>query len=266
MNIFFVSALSLWVCVTALSLFAIRRKRNDVADVFWGPGFVVVGLAAAATKGFSILGLTEILICGAIFIWALRLSLHIGRRFAHESVEDSRYQKMRAGWGEAWRLQSYLKVFLLQAVILYIVALPLTYTIATAPRDTTNLVLFGFGVWIFGFIFGALADEQLRRFKAEPANKGRLMDQGLWSWSRHPNYFGEVTQWWGIFLMAVTVESLWLIVSPVLITFLILKVSGISLMESAMASRPGFAEYQDRVSAFLPRPPRNRPKANTNPR
>ncbi len=237
---------------------AARFRRNDIADVIWGPGFLVAagGAFYASSISFATLGAAEFAVLLCVAAWAVRLSAHIGKRFLGHG-EDTRYATWRKEWGSRWLMRSYLQVFLLQALFLFIISLPILRSISLAPREFTFLVALGVALWIFGFMFESVADEQLRRFKSSPANKGRVMDQGLWSWSRHPNYFGEVVQWWGVFLMAVEPGGWWLIVSPITITFLILKVSGIPMLEKLMRERPGFQAYSRRTSLFLPRPPRH---------
>ncbi len=241
-------------------ILAAYLRRNDIADVFWGLGFLVAAAGAimgsGITESLQNLQVTELTILFCVGVWALRLAYHIGRRFLKSHEEDVRYANWRKEWGSGWLLRTYLQVFLLQAVFLIIISLPVLRSIALAPRSFTYAVGIGLLVWIFGFIFEAVGDEQLRRFKLNPSNKGRLMDRGLWSWSRHPNYFGEVVQWWGIFLMCVEPGGWWLIISPIVITFLILKVSGVPMLEKLMEGRPGFAEYKQRTALFFPRPPK----------
>jgi steroid 5-alpha reductase family enzyme len=134
----------------------------------------------------------------------------------------------------------------------FVIALPIIYSVEKAPREMSPLVFLGVFLWLVGFFFESISDAQLKKFKAEPGNKGQIMTQGLWSWSRHPNYFGEVLQWWALFLMAVDLSSLWLIISPVAINFLILKVSGVPMLEELMEGRPGFQDYKKRTPIFFP--------------
>ncbi len=185
--------------------------------------------------------------------------MHIGLRTIRKEKEDERYQKMRENWGASWRIQSYLKVFILQGILMFLISTPILSLIANSSTSFHPFILMvGFAVWLVGFAMESLSDSQLKNFKADPANKGRIMDQGLWSWSRHPNYFGEVLQWWGIFLMCWSgMASLWTVFAPLLIHFLILKVSGVDLLEKLMEGRPGYAEYKARTSRFIPWPPKS---------
>ena len=160
-----------------------------------------------------------------------------------------------------WRV-SLFKVFLLQAVFLWVISLALQWgQLAPRPDHFTALDIAGLGLWCVGFFFEAVSDWQLARFKADPDNKGRVMDKGLWAFSRHPNYFGETLLWWGVFLIVLaTPSSGWTIISPVIITAVLLKMTGVPLMEKTIVhTRPGYREYIARTPAFLPRFPRRKP-------
>lgn len=243
----------LWV-VQIVFILALIKKRNDYADIFWGPGFVIAALGALLLSGRDLnsLGLREILIIACVSIWALRLFWYVGLRNILKGKEDIRYLNWRNEWGKTWVWRTYLQVFILQALILLIIALPVIYSVDQSPREMNFIVYAGALIWIIGFIFESVGDSQLKSFKANPANKGKLMTSGLWSITRHPNYFGEVTQWWGVFIMAAQLDSLWLIVSPLMITYLILKVSGVPMLEKLMEGRPGFEEYKAKTSIFVP--------------
>jgi steroid 5-alpha reductase family enzyme len=235
-------------------------RRNDYADVLWGPAFTIAGLLAAAfglQGGLAALDLRSILVLGLVGIWSVRLFLHVGVRNLSHSTEDVRYNNWRKQWGSNWLWRSYLQVFVLQALILYLFLTPVLHSIASTPIPLSWLAWLGVAVWVSGFLFESIADEQLRRFKAQPQNKGKLMTVGVWSWSRHPNYFGEVVQWWGIWIMVVDLPYGWAtVLSPLGVTFLILKVSGVSMLEDLMRSRQGFSEYAQRTSIFFPWPPK----------
>lgn len=254
MNAYVGASVAVLLVIQIVFVLALIKKRNDYADIFWGPGFVIAALGALFLSGkdFNSLGLREFLILGCASIWALRLFWYVGLRNLMKGKEDIRYLNWRNEWGRTWVWRSYLQVFILQALILLIIALPLIYSVDMTPREMTALVYVGLLIWIIGFIFESVSDSQLKNFKADPSNKGKLMTSGLWSLSRHPNYFGEVTQWWGIFLMALQIEAWWLIVSPLMITYLILKVSGVPMLEKLMEGRPGFEEYKAKTSMFVP--------------
>lgn len=260
MSIYSGGVIATLILVHIAFIFAIKTKRNDLADVIWGPGFVVAAVGAILGRwlqtGEAHLGPREYLVLIFLSVWAFRLFSHIGLRTLRKSHEDSRYKTMRDNWGSLWVLKTYLYVFILQGVLLFIVDLPILQTVSTAPRPIDAVVGLGILLWMIGFTIEAISDRQLQQFIADPKNKGRIMDRGLWSWSRHPNYFGEVTLWWGFFLMCVSRDTWWLILSPLMMTFLILKVSGVPLLEKLMENRPGFAEYKAKTSCFFPWPPR----------
>jgi steroid 5-alpha reductase family enzyme len=262
MNSYFAALIAILILANLSFTIAIRMLRNDVADVVWGLGFVVATAAAASwtasIAGGYDLGPRQWIAFACLLVWALRLSSHIAFRNSKKTGEDIRYKKWREEWGAGWRLRSYLQVFILQALILFVNALPLL-KIASEPSSEMDMVAWsGCAIWLIGFLFEAISDQQLTVFKAKPESKGKLMTEGLWSWSRHPNYFGEVVQWWGFFLMGVTLPGAWFtVIAPLTITFFILKVSGIPMLEKEMQSRQGFAEYARRTAVFFPRPPRN---------
>jgi steroid 5-alpha reductase family enzyme len=187
-------------------------------------------------------------------IWGLRLASHLTRR-NYGRGEDPRYAQWREKSGRRFWLVSLFKVFLLQAVFLWVIALSLQWgQVARIPACFTPLDYIGAALWTVGFFFEAVSDRQLARFKANPANKGRVMDRGLWAFSRHPNYFGESLIWWGVYLIAsATPNGAWTLISPVLITSVLLKMTGIPLMEKSIVhSRPGYKAYIARTSAFFP--------------
>jgi steroid 5-alpha reductase family enzyme len=240
--------MSLWFIISLL------KKRNDVADIAWGLGFVLLAWASFYLSGAG--GQRELLVCLLVSIWGLRLALYIYRRNKGKP-EDYRYQKWRRDWGEWFYLRSYLQVYLLQGALLFLIALPVLVINKNGEGIPGILDFIGVAVWFFGFCFEAIGDAQLARFIKDPANKGKLMQSGLWAYTRHPNYFGEVTQWWGIWLIALAVPNgVFTVVGPLTITFLILKVSGIPMLEIKMEENPGFAEYKRKTSMFIPRPRR----------
>lgn len=187
-----------------------------------------------------------------VTFWGLRLASHIYRRNISKP-EDARYQVWRKTWKNFF-IRSYFQVFLLQGFLMFLIAIPVIFinrfSTGIGPVDAIGIL-----VWIFGFYFESTADRQLSSFLKNPENKGKLMDQGLWRYSRHPNYFGEVAQWWGIFITALSIKSGMLtIIGPLTITTLILFVSGIPLLEKKYAGRPGFEEYKKHTSVFIPLP------------
>ena len=240
---------SLWFIVSLM------LSRNDVADVAWGIGFIVLTFVAqlATSNGSS----RAILLLVLVIVWGVRLSLHIGIR-NWGKAEDSRYRKWRDEWGSNATARSYFQVFLLQGILVVVVLLPATYVLAQQDSALTFLDAIGASIWLVGFVFEAFADFQLVRFKRDPGNRGRLITSGLWKYSRHPNYFGELTRWWGVWLIACSVPGGWkTVVGPTAITALILWVSGIPMLEKKYEGNPEFEIYRRRTSSFFPLPQRN---------
>lgn len=256
MNTFALSALVLVGYVHLLFVLSLLKKRNDVADVAWGPGFVLLALTSLVTAG-AVTSLS-VAVSLLVTIWGLRLGLHIYRR-NRSKPEDYRYAEWRKRWGRWFVVRSYAQVYLLQGALLYLIAIPVLL-INTSPSASWNPLTFsGLALGLAGLILEAISDVQLSRFRRNPANRGKLMTTGLWAYSRHPNYFGEVLHWWGVWAMACAVPGgLASVLSPLLITFLILKISGIPLLEQKMQHHPQFAEYKARVSAFVPLPPKTK--------
>jgi steroid 5-alpha reductase family enzyme len=241
--------------MTVWYLVARIKKDNSVADIAWGLGFVLVAGYTFFFRRTSLF--LPLLVTLLVAIWGLRLSFHIFRR-NRKKGEDPRYAAWRASWGRSFVWRSYLQVFLLQGFFLLVIASPFilvnTYRWTFPPGNHGHGVWqSGLLVWIAGFVFEAFADAQLARFKRDPANRGKIMDRGLWRYSRHPNYFGESLMWWGIFLIAMEVPYGWTTVaSPALITFLLVRVSGVPLLEKRYAGNAEFQAYARRTSAFFP--------------
>jgi steroid 5-alpha reductase family enzyme len=189
-----------------------------------------------------------------VSIWGLRLTWHIFVRNRGKS-EDYRYLAWRKEWGKWFYIRSYFQVYLLQGLFLFLIVSPVLLINKNAGGSLELLDFLGVIVWLIGFYFEVVGDAQLARFIKNPENKGKLMQDGLWAYTRHPNYFGEVTQWWGIWLIAISTPGGWLgIIGPITITFLILKVSGIPMLEQKMEKNPAFESYKKRVSMFFPLP------------
>jgi len=233
-------------------------KNHSVVDIGWGLGFIVSALYTffrnpdAGLKG----GLITIL----IVIWGTRLSYHIARRNLGKP-EDYRYTDMRKRWGDKLvLLKAFVFVYFLQMLIQYVVTLPVIY------GNTTNQKVYwynwiGVCLWGIGFFFESYGDYQLKQFKKNPKNKGKIMDKGLWSFTRHPNYFGDSAMWFGVFLIAITdIQSVWIIVGPALMTFFLVFVSGVRLLEKKYEGRKDFEAYKKRTSPFIPWFPRKAAK------
>jgi steroid 5-alpha reductase family enzyme len=237
------------VCVWGLSL---ALRNAGIVDTFWGLGFVLLAWATFFVAG-GYVG-RRLLILGMVTVWGLRLAIHIGIRSWGQG-EDRRYRAWRQRAGGRFWWTSLFTVFGVQGILLWVIALGVQAAqLARVPAAFTWLDALGAGVWAIGFGFEAVADRQLTRFKSNPANRGHVMDQGLWAYSRHPNYFGEMLVWWGVFLVTLSTPwGIWTIVSPLTITFLLLRVSGVTLLEKTIVdSRPGYALYQKRTSPFFP--------------
>ena len=235
--------------------FAIGRRigRYNVVDVAWGVGFVAIA-AVAATVGHGD-PTRRWLLLALVSIWGLRLSWHIQRKTAGKG-EDPRYAALLrdASVGQVLR-----KVFLLQAFITWFVSLPLQLSAVTGatPKPLTAVTVLGVAVWLVGVTFESVGDRQLKVFKSDPANRGVVMDRGLWAWTRHPNYIGDATVWFSLWL--ITISGRWALAtvgSPLLMTYFLVYVTGARLTEKLMAGRPGFDEYKSHTAFFFPRPPR----------
>jgi steroid 5-alpha reductase family enzyme len=241
-------------------LLSLLTKNASLADIFWGLGFVLIAwLSFSLSGGYS--G-RRILITLLTSVWGLRLFIHILWR-NWGKAEDRRYQAWRAKRGASFWWISFFTVFLTQAVLLWLISLTVQIGQSSPiPSRFTGLDVLGSLVWLTGFTFEALADWQLARFKADPANHGKVMDQGLWAYSRHPNYFGESMIWWGLCVIALaTPYGWWALISPIVITFLLLKVSGVTLLEKDIVERrPDYRKYLETTSAFIPWRPKRRPQ------
>ena len=237
-------------------LISLRYRNVSIVDSLWGLGFVLIAwITFFLADGFS--G-RKTLIVILTTVWGMRLSIFLGKR-NWGSGEDRRYGQWRQKSGESFWVVSLFKVFLLQALFLWVISLMLQYgQFAPTPAKFTWLDILGFFVWGAGFLFEAVGDWQLAQFKSNPANKGKVMDRGLWAYSRHPNYFGEFLIWWGFFLITLsTPGSWWTVISPLLVAAVLLKMTGIPLTEETIVkTRPGYKDYIERTSAFVPWFPR----------
>ena len=255
------SEVRLWVAglaataVPALCCWLVSLARGDVSliDRVWS------GMLASAALVYAIgarpAAARLVLVMLPLGLWALRLALHITvRNWGHG--EDRRYQQIRARHGPGFAAKSLYVVFGPQALLAWIISLPLLGALL-GPHAPGWRELPGCALWLFGFAVETIADLQLLRFGADPANRGAVMDRGLWRYSRHPNYFGECCLWWGFYLLALAAGAWWAIASPVLMTVLLLRVSGVALLEQDIGERrPGYGDYVARTSAFFMWPPR----------
>jgi steroid 5-alpha reductase family enzyme len=248
------AALIYMVCLWPVSLL---KRDASIADIFWGLGFVMIAwLSFFLTEGYV---LRKGLLVGLTTIWGIRLFVHISLRNRGKG-EDPRYAAMRANHGKRFWWVSLFTVFLLQGLLLWVVSLPLQLgQLAPFPARFTWLDGLGVLIWTVGFTFEAVGDWQLTRFLKDPANKGKVMDRGLWAYTRHPNYFGESLIWWGFYVVTLAAPgTFWGIIGPVTITFLLLKVSGVPMLEKTLREQPQYKAYMERTSAFFPWFPRGK--------
>lgn len=255
------TALALWLtalpAMLALGLvawtIATARHNAGLVDIFWSLFFL---LGTAIYAGIApALGARAWLVVALVAAWSLRLAAYLAAR-NWNAPEDHRYRAIRDRNEPGFVWKSIVLVFGLQAVLAWLVSAPLApVMVSPAPISTWDAL--GAGVAAFGIAFEAIADAQLARFKSDPANAGRVFARGLWRYTRHPNYFGEFCVWWGLYLIAVGAGAAWTAFSPVLMTVLLLKVSGVALLEKDIGERrPAYRDYVQRTNAFFPGPPR----------
>ena len=243
------------ILFTALWAVSLRLQNSSIADVAWGPGILGIGLIYYFTSDG--VPLRAQLTLALLAIWAARLGGHLYIRTRLQG-EDYRYVKWREEY-EQWWLVSYIKVFLLQAVAAWIVSLPIYFAIVSVGSPAlTMLDYLGALMVVSGIVFEARADEQLRRFRADRANRGKVLETGLWSYTRHPNYFGEALVWWGFGVIAVATGGVPGLLGPLVLTYLLLYVSGVPLLESSLIEKKGYIQYAGKTPAFLPLPPQVR--------
>jgi len=250
---------ALLIAAAMLGLWGLSLALADVSivDVFWGLGFVMVAhYARATTAGF---GPRAWLVTGLVSAWGLRLAGYLLWR-NWGAGEDYRYQAMRRHYGARFPVVSLAVVFGLQGALMWVISLPVQLAVAAPEPASLGLAdLAGTLLVVVGLGFETVGDLQLARFKADPASRGQVMDRGLWRYTRHPNYFGDTIVWWGLFTFAATAHPL-TIVSPLLMTYLLTRLSGVPLLEKKLGrTRPGYADYVARTSGFIPWPPRARP-------
>lgn len=247
------SIIIVWVYMTLWSLYAIVKKRNDVADFAWGLGFPVLAMLLLQIN--SSISIKALILTLLVAIWGVRLAVHIYPRLSKKD-EDFRYAQLRAKWGKSANIRSYFQVFMLQGLFLLLISAS-TIVVATGSETFYRCNYIGLVIWAIGFIFEAVGDRQLSRFIKNPSNKGKIMTTGLWRYTRHPNYFGEIIQWWGLWLLVIGVEY-WqfAIISPITITILIYFVSGVPLLEKKYKGNQAYEKYAKKTSKFFPLPPK----------
>ena len=241
----------------AVWLLSLLRKDASVVDIFWGLGFVLIAtVSSAIAKGY---GPRKILIVVLTAVWGIRPAAHIFWRNRGKG-EDFRYRAMRARYGKRFAIMSLITVFGLQGSLMWIISIPLQVAqISPLPARLGVLDWIGASVWLIGFVFESVGDFQLALFKSAAENRGKVMNCGLWRYTRHPNYFGDSLVWWGFFLIAVSAPSgIWTVISPLIMTGLLMKVSGVTLLERTLTkTKPGYRDYMRTTSAFAPWFPRD---------
>lgn len=259
------SLLLLLVYFTLWYAAATVLRNASIVDIGWGLGFVLLA-AWQLARGASVMGFVLAI---PVWLWGIRLALHIGSRNLRKP-EDFRYAAFRREWGKSYPMRSYFQLFLFQGLLMAIIALPFLFGIGLAGAPTgiqtvgnglsawghPMLLAGGLLIWLEGFLLEAVADKQLKKFTANSENKGKIIQNGLWRYSRHPNYFGEALSWWGIYLVALSVGTPgWTIISPIAITLLIRYVSGVPMLEKRMVGKSGYGDYVRRTSIFIPMMP-----------
>jgi steroid 5-alpha reductase family enzyme len=249
------AAIVIVVLMVSTWAISVAVKNASIVDIVWGLGFVLVAWGVNLTADG--LDARQWVLTAMTTIWGLRLGLYLAWR-NHGKGEDFRYRVMRKRWGPRFWLISLGTVFGLQGVLMWIVSLPVQLGQADSTPDLGVLAWIGLAVWALGLFFEVVGDAQLARFKADPANAGVVMDRGLWRYTRHPNYFGDACVWWGIALVAAeTGTGAWGIIGAVVMTVLLRRVSGVTLLEKSLVKRrAGYDEYVARTSPFIPRPPK----------
>ncbi len=254
-SVLMASAVAVAVLMIVTWLVSLPIRNASIVDIVWGLGFVTVAWTAflvsdgADPRRWLLTALTT--------VWGLRLSVYLAMRNLGKE-EDYRYQEMRRRHGDRFGLVSLGTVFGLQGALMWVVSLPVQAgQVPTSPPTLTWVDYLGAGVWLVGLVFESVGDWQLARFKADPANKGKVMDRGLWRYTRHPNYFGDFMVWWGLYVIALaTGVAWWTVIGPVVMSILLIRVSGKAMLEKTIGKRrPGYDDYVRRTSGFFPMPP-----------
>ena len=247
--------------MTLLWVFSLAARDASIVDPVWGMAFVVIAWSSFIRHPQPGPGVADPspVIVALVTIWGVRLSIYLALRNLGKG-EDFRYARMRERFGPRFPIISLFVVFLLQALLAWVVSLPVQaaqFTYGGAQPFGGPLLVAGALLWAIGLVFETVGDLQLARFKRDPANQGQVMDRGLWRYTRHPNYFGDFCVWWGLFLIAASTGAWWPVIGPIVMSILLIRVSGAGLLERTIVDRrPGYAEYIRRTSGFLPRPPR----------
>ena len=250
MSLYFQSMGVVFIYMTIIFIIAQIIKNNSIVDMGWGIGFVVIAIYTLLAGGNY--NPPALVVTTLVFVWGVRLFYHILKR-NFGKPEDFRYAAWRKEWGKYLVPRAFLQVFMLQGAIMLVVAYPIVMNNATQKGSIGLLEIIGLVIWIVGFIFEALGDKQLKDFISDTKNKGHIMKAGLWKYTRHPNYFGEATMWWGIFIISFSSQSGVVgIVSPIIITLMLLYVSGVPMLEKHYKDNKEFQAYAKVTSKFAP--------------
>lgn len=244
------SAITIFVFMVFMFVIAQIKKNNSIVDIGWGIGFILISVSLLLTV--NPLDAKDLLISAMIVVWGSRLAIHIYMR-AKGKPEDFRYAQWRKDWGEKAVVYSFFKVFMLQGAIMLFVALPIIIVFNSFDVQLTLLSFSGLIIFIIGFLFESIGDYQVFCFKKNHENKGKIITTGLWKYTRHPNYFGEILLWWGIGLFTVGSDLYWIaFIGPLLINFLLVKVSGVPMLEKKYEGRADWEEYKKVTPALVP--------------
>jgi steroid 5-alpha reductase family enzyme len=250
-----IAAITIAIIMVSTWLLSVIIKNASIVDIVWGAGFAITSWVLALTVDGD--SGRQLLLAIMVGLWGTRLAVYLAKRNIGHG-EDWRYKAMRKKAGKKFTFSSLVTVFGLQGVLMWIVSLPVQFGNGDSSPGVGPLAVIGIMVWLVGLSFEAIGDLQLSRFKKNPANAGKVMDSGLWSLTRHPNYFGDALLWWGIGIVgAETGSGVIGFVGPLVMTFFLLRVSGVPMLERSLSKRrEGYAEYVARTSPFFPRPPK----------
>ncbi len=250
-NVLISCAIAIAVLMISVWLESVRRADASIVDLVWGFGFAVVAWTAYFISDQP--QPARLLLPVLTSIWGLRLSVYLTWR-NHGRPEDYRYREMRKKWGDSFPLASLLTVFALQGAVMWVVSIPVQIGTTKVVDGFSWGTLIGILVWAVGLFFESVGDWQLSRFKADPANQGRVLDNGLWRYTRHPNYFGDFLVWWGLFFVAVAQSGVWwTVIGPIVMSFFLMRVSGVTLLEKTLRkTKPQYDDYIQRTNAFFP--------------
>lgn len=254
MDLILYTLLIVFLYMNIVFFISLKNKNNGLVDIGWGFGFVLIAISSLILNIIKSGTISFVLFIPTLLVmlWGLRLTYYLFKR-NYKKEEDYRYKEMRSRWGGKVNINAYFKVFMLQGLLMSIIALPIMFYNVSSINYLNIFNILGILIWIKGYCFEVVGDYQLKKFIKDPNNKGKIMQSGLWKYTRHPNYFGESVMWWGIFLITIN-SSLGLIgiISPILITFLLVFVSGVPLLEKKYENNKDFQEYAKKTSKFVP--------------